>query len=361
MWRKSAEVKGELERLHAAADVLLTQKGNEITEMNKVVDDAEQKLATLKAQLASKIKQMQAEDVSEDSDDDQQQFELDHHALKSGQQQEIDALVQSHAAQMKAITERFQASIQESGKWADVHAGSTRSEKILQLDQARKQLDDLRGSKVDTQLSATQSRIKISQQSKGASFMNAQRVRLLESQISEITASAREEARDIKVKINECLASIEVRQREHAAQVASYEAEGASRQAQYDVHLQQMGEQFAAERKRLEQAITAETAKLESLKKVAKQLDMTQKKWKQLSTQGIKRLNTTLRHIKDQSVKGFEKTRESVSRLGKCDRKRREVTQEIAVVDHEIAELDDENSALREQLETLDQSVYGRQ
>jgi hypothetical protein len=361
MLRKSTEVKGELERLHAEADLLLTQKAAEITEMNKVVEDAEQRLVTLKAQLAAKIKQVQTEDASEDSDDDHQQFELDLQELKSQQQQEIDAIVQDHAAQLKAITDTFQISIQESEKWVDVHATSVRTEKIVQLDQARKQFDDLRGSKADAQLSATQSRIKIGQQTKSASFMNEQRVRLLESRISEITASAREEARDIKLKINECLLSIELREREHAAQIASYEAEGISRQAQYDVHLKQMEEQFTTERKRLEQAITAETAKLKSVKKVAKQLETTQRKWKQLSTQGIEKLRATLRQVRGQSGKGFEQTRESVSRIGQCDRRRREVAQEIAVVDQEIAELSDENSALRGQLEKLDQSVYGRQ
>lgn len=43
-----------------------------------------------------------------------------------------------------------------------------------QLDQARKQFDDLRGSKVEAQVSATQLRIKISEQSKDVSFMNGQ-------------------------------------------------------------------------------------------------------------------------------------------------------------------------------------------
>jgi chromosome segregation ATPase len=118
-----------------------------------------------------------------------------------------------------------------------------------------------------------------------------------------------------------------------------------------------MKAQFANERKRLAQAIAAETAKLESLRKVARQLETTQRKWNRMLTQGIDRMKTTLRHIRDQAGQGIKQTRESVSRIGQCDRRRRE----IAIVEQEIAELDEENLTLCGQLENLDHSVYGRQ
>jgi hypothetical protein len=171
-------------------------------------------------------------------------------------------------------------------------------------------------SKADAQVSATQSRIKVEQQSNVASFMNGQRVELLEPQISEIIASSREEARDVKLKISACLASIESRQREQSAQIAICESELSSRQMTYDAHIKQMEKQFAMEKRRLEQAVAAEAAKLESLGKVTQQLDATQRKWRQMSARGIDKQKTALNHIRSQVGKEFEQTREAVSGTG---------------------------------------------
>jgi hypothetical protein len=365
MRRSTAQQKGELEKFHAQADRQLTQKANELTEMNRAVEETEQQLASAKAELAAKIKQVETENAfveTDESDDDDHQAALEHEvqALRAEQQQELDQLHQAHTLHIRVMKETFEKSIQEAEKWAETHAATVKTERQVHLEHLKKQHDDLQASKVDSRFSASQTRTKIYQQSRGASIQNAQRIAVLESQISEITAATREEARDVKSKINECLASIELRQREHQLQIATYESEVSMRQTKYDVHLKQTEQEYETERRRVGQAIAAEQAKGENLKKLAKVFESTQKRSIQTGYQDIQKLKNLLSQYRSQSLKGLEHTRDSVSRTGQAARKCREVKQEIAMVDQEIAELQSENTELHEQLVKLDDTVHRR-
>jgi hypothetical protein len=365
MRKSNPQTKGELEKLHAQADRDLTQKANEITEMNRIVEQTEHELLIAKSELAVKLKQAELENAFQETDefdDDELRSALEQEveAVKAQQQQELTQLRHNHSLHIKALKETYEKSIQEAEKWAETHAAAVRTERQVQLDQIKKQYDDIRATKADSLFTASHSRTQLYQQSKGASIQNAQRIAQLESQISEITAAIREEARDVKLKINECLASIELREREHQLQIATYENELNTRQTKYDLHIKQIEQEYAAEKKRLEQAIAAEVGKGENLKKLIKQFETTQKRSIQTGHQDIQKLKGLVDQYKAQSLKGLEHTRDSVSRTGQVERKCRQVKQEIVMVEQEIAELQAENAELREQLGKLDEAVYRR-
>jgi hypothetical protein len=360
MRRASGQPKGELEKLHAQADRTLTQKADEITEMTRVVEETEQQLSAIQAELAAKIKQTEMEDES-DSEDHESSMQNEAEALQIQQDLELDQIRQSHAVHIKTLKETFEKSIQEAEKWAENHAEAVKTERTVQLDQAKKQLDEIRTTKADSRFTANQSRTRSYQQSKGLSVQNGERIRLLEAQISEISAATREEARDVKTKINECLASIEVRQRQHQLELAGYESEEKRRQPAHALHLKQTEHEAEAEKKRLEQAVVGEKAKSENLKKLVKQFEATQKRSIQTGHADIQKLKGLVAQYKSQSLKGLDQTRDSVSRTGQFERRTRQVKQEILVVEQEIAELEAENADLRTQLAKLDDSVYRSQ
>jgi hypothetical protein len=333
--------------------------------MNAAVERTEKELASLKSELAAKLKQAQAESPSHDtdeSDSDEVQNALEHEVetLKAQQEQELEQIRQNHALHIKALKETFEKSIQEAEKWAESHAITVKIERNVQLEQAKKQYEDLRASKADSRFSTTVSRDKAYQQSRGLSIQNGERIRRLEAQISEISAATREESRDVKTKISECLAAIELRQREHELQIATLENEATICQTKYEQHLKQIEQQYAAERKRVTQAVVSEKAKLENLRKLTQQVEVTQKRSIQMGQQDIQKLKGIVSQCKSGTVKGLDHTRDSVSQTGRYARRCREVQQEIGMDNQEIQELEDENAELRVMLTKLDDSVYRR-
>jgi hypothetical protein len=151
------QVKGELEKLHVQADRMLTQKANEITEMTRIVEETEHELAAMKVELAAMVKQAEVENAFAETDEsyDESSLQNEAEALKAKQQQELEQLRQNHAVHIKVLKETFEKSIQEAEKWAENHAAAIQTERAVELDQAKKQLDEIRSSKADSRFTAS--------------------------------------------------------------------------------------------------------------------------------------------------------------------------------------------------------------
>jgi chromosome segregation ATPase len=360
--RSSPRKQSELEKLHQQSQQLLTQKANELTAMNQVIEKAETELSKLKAELFAKTTRIELENPEDNTEIEMQKENYDHEIEElmtqfDGEVREVKA---AHTARMKSLAETFRKSIAEGEKWAEIHASTVKTGKLVELDQSEKQLSELRASKAETRLSSTRSRLEVYRQSKAASIMNEQRIRFLENQISETAAATREEVREIKMKIKEVLNSIEIRQREHAVDIANYEREIADRQTKYDIHLAQLEQEHATEKKRLEQAIASETAKVENLQRLIRQIEDNQRKCIQRSAQDLDRMKATVSQYKADADRSFEQTRVSVSRVTSYERRKRDLDRELAMVEQEITELTQENAQLKTELVKLDESVYRR-
>jgi hypothetical protein len=360
--RASPRKQSELEKLHQQSQQLLTQKANELTAMNQVIEKAETALSKVKADLYAKTTRIEVENPDDNAELESLKEKHDHEIEELMTQFDAEAREAKalHTARMKSLAETFRKSIAEGEKWAEVHAATVKTGKLVELDQSEKQLNEARATKAESRLSSTRSRLEVYRQSKAASIMNEQRIRLLENQISETTASTREEVRDIKMKIKEVLNTIELRQREHAVDIANYEREVADRQAKYDIHLAQLDQEHATEKKRLEQAIASETAKVENLQRLIKQIEDNQRKCMQRSAQDLDRMRATVSQYRADADRSFEQTRASVSRVTSFERRKRDLDREMAMVEQEITELTGENAQLKTELSKLDQAVYRR-
>ena len=350
--------KSELERLHAEADQILTQKAEEITKLNKSIEDAEKQLISIKSAVALKIKENEENKNDEDGYIDRDALTQEILNLKAQQDAEIQQLQSEHEFKLREMSDSFQKSIKSAEFWAEQHADSIAADKMNQLNELQQSLSELKASTNENLLSISRAKYSSIQQSKKTSYINQQRIKVLENQISELTAITREEARDIKNKIEECLTSIELRGREHEAEIKRYEKEIVERENKYNEHIQKLLEQYEVENKRMQSAIQSATAQTDYLPRVLKQMEKQNEHHIQTSLKDFEKIKSTLYQTQNRDEREQTETKQTVTQVQLIQRNRRRVEQEIAQVENEINELNAENDQLRQELARLDRAVY---
>ncbi|OHT03272.1 kinetoplast-associated protein [Tritrichomonas foetus] len=350
--------KTELERLHAEADTILTQKADEISQLNKTIDDAEKQLLSIKAELAAQIKNTEIVNNEDEATLDRELLSQEILDLKAQQDAELQNLQQAHEARLREMNESFQKSVHSAEFWAEQHANSIAADKMNQLTELQRTLETLKNSTTESLLSVSKTKYNSLQQSKRASYMNQQRIKVLETQIAEITAVTREEARDIKTKIEECLTSIELRGKEHETEIKRYQAEMDEREYKYNEHIRNLLEQFEVENKRMESAIASASSQADYLPKVIRQMEKQNEFHIQTSLKDLEKVKSTLYQSQTRDEKEQTETKQTVTQVQSIQRNQRRIEQEIFQIESEIKELDTENEQLKIELARLDQTVY---
>jgi chromosome segregation ATPase len=182
---------------------------------------------------------------------------------------------------------------------------------------------------------------------------NAEQISRLEEQISELTALTREELRDARAKIDECVAAVELRRQSHAAELKRLEDEAAQRSERYQAHLSALREQYELERATIEQQIEAAEGRAANTEKIIEKLE--QHHQTQLK-EVLGDMDTMRRSIGSPAKKNRQNAesmraivRESQRLADEC----RGVEEETRVIDAEIEELENENRDLRQELTRL--------
>lgn len=350
--------KSQLEKLHAEADALLSQKAEEIVQLNKVIEEAEQKLILIQAQLAKQMKEN--ENIKNENENmiDRELLAQQIQDLQARHDAELQSLQSQHESRLKEMNDTFQKSVQSAELWAQTHADSIAADKASKLLEMQKSLETLQSSTNENLISISKNRQTNIHQSKKASYLNQQRIKVLENQISEITAITREEARDIKTKIEECLTTIELRGKEHENEISRYQREIEEREAKYADHIQNMLEQYAIENKRMESAIQCANSQAESLPKLLKQMEKQNDSHYQTSMKDLEKVKSALYQTQTREEKEQVETRNSVTQVQLIQKNQRKIQQEIDQLEIEINELNTENEQLRIELMRLDKSVY---
>jgi chromosome segregation ATPase len=253
----------------------------------------------------------------------------------------------------------MKASLEAAEQWSEKHAEMVLVSKRTQLEELRRQVDEAKAAANRKSLSTIQARTQLFQQSKNASLMNSQRLQFLESQVGEISSMAREELRDIKAKIDECLAAVDLREREHKNEVLRYENEIAVREQQYTGYMAALTEQFASEKQRLEQGVAAAASKAENLQRILKQLEKQHEKQLKSTLHDVEQMKTYMYQSKTRDTEQQNETRNYVATVNQLQRECSQTEQELALVEGEIKELREENRSLKNELQKLDRSVYG--
>jgi chromosome segregation ATPase len=352
--QRSQQAQSQIEKLNIEAETILTQKNEELANYQSAIDEAEKTLVKLKAELESKAALFSADaegsDAGSDSEDDVKELEK----VKSAQEAEIQELTAKQEEELATMRSRYTASLQEAESWAQAHAENIYLERVAELESLKKELEALRNQANEAALAQTQNRTKLYQQSKSVSIQNAQRIAALESELAELSSLTREELREVRAKIDECLSAVDIRALEHRAEIEKYEREIAQREEQYNTHLQLIAQQYQNEKQRLEQQLVAAGSKNENVRRVLAQLQKHHEMQIETTRRDNERMKATISQAKTRDEQSAVDRKSFVSQIQSTQYACKQVEQEIEIVNQEIAELQQENLELQAELQRLE-------
>lgn len=341
-----------LEEVNAEAKEKLAQKQAELDSYAETVAKAEKILTQLQEQLKAKEEELAALTAPDQADElEQEEIQKRLSELETKHKEEIQQMKAKHEDEMASLRADFEQMLQESENWANQHSQIALQEKMNELNvlkeeamEAKRQLNE---ATLVKQKSKTQTMIDEAQRS------NAEQIAQLEEQISELTAITREELRDARAKIDECVAAVELRRQTHAAEVQRLEDEATQRTERYNALIQALKEQYSLERSTIEQQISAANARAENTEKIIKQLE--QHHETQLS-EVLADIDTMRRSLSASSRKPSEHSnlmRSTVRESQKIAENIRALDEEAKMIDREISELEDENRETKHEITQL--------
>lgn len=355
---KRSASQSRIERLNTEAQTILSQKADAIARLESSIEDAEKQLVKLKAEFESKAALAAMDEKDDESFQDDEIIDLD--KLKEEHQAEIREKTEKHEEEINSMKLKFTRALKDAEAWAEEHAENVYAEKSAQLDSLKQELAKLKDEVNEAMFTQTQSRNKLFHQSKSIALQNAQRIQFLQAQLSELSSVTREELRDVRTKIDECLAAVELREREHKAEIDKYEKEIVQREERYNTHLECLALQFKNERQRLNQQYQATVEKGDNLQRLLKQLERHHDMQMQTTLKDNERMKNTIYQAKTRDDQQFTDTRSYITQIQSTQHATRQIEQEIGVVNQEIAELQAENKELQEQLKRLTTGTYRR-
>lgn len=342
-----------IEKLNVEAQTILSKKAEEIEQLNVAIGEAEEQLVRLKAEIESKsaVAAMEQDDFEQMEEED---GEADLTKLKAEHDSELQELGTRHEEEIANLRTRYSKALKEAEQWAEQHAETVFIEKSAQLEDLKRELLAIKAQASESVYTQTQAQTQRYQQSKSIALQNAQRIQFLEAQLSELSSVAREELRDVRSKIDECLSAVDIREREHANEIERYEREIAEREQQYNTHLDVLAEQFRNEKQRLDQQQRTAVEKAENMQRVLKQLEKHHELQMQTTLKDNERMKSTIYQAMTKDDQTFGDTKAYASQIHATQYASRQVEHEIAAVNNEIAELQAENKGLQEELRRLE-------
>jgi chromosome segregation ATPase len=347
--------------MHAEAKTILGQKASEIAKFNELIHEAEKNLASKRREVEKKSKILEGLQNSKDSEFEIPAIDQEYvDSIKASQQEEVEKSQKRHSRHVEKLQRNLEKSLKETEDWAEHHAGVIALEKKAQLDSLRLQMEQMRVESDRTAFSAADARTKLLDQSKSISRANTQRVQFLETQVAEITAVTREELRDIRGKIEECLTAVEIRDQEHKNDRSRYHQELEDRQNQYIALLDALKNQHLGEKQRLDQEITSSQARISHLQTVLKELDRHHETQLRTTLGDIEKMKGSLYQTMTRGKESETDRELSLTELRDVRRECRQIEGEVQIVENEIRELTAENQQLKADLARLDSVVYGK-
>ena len=365
MFGKSSDVflgesagKSKLEQIHREAKQIINEKNKEIQRYSQQIQQTEITLSQLRAELREKTERLSkgpSEQLNESNE-----FQVDNQIseINARHEEEVRNIIAKNEEELQNYRTKYGKMLKESEQWVEQHIDTVYVEKAAKVEAAKQDLEKLKQQANDAVLSATKSKTAFYQSSKTSALMNTKRIEYLESQLSEIASVSREELRDIKGKTEECLAAITVREQEHQAEIARYKKELAEREKKYNEHLETLKQQCETEKGRYQNQINATNENISNLSRILKQLEKHHETQMKSTLKDLERMKTTIYSTRARTqanpIDSITETRETNSLSNKCI----QMQQEIAVIESEINELNDENRDLKAQLARFDRAVY---
>ena len=361
-----SQTQSKLEKLHEEASIALAEKTQIIQQLNEEIDQAEKQCAQLKAELQAKAIEMQdqessADEKQEDGEEEEEEEISEFVQAKARHEEEIERIKTEHEQEIKDLQIEFTRKLKAAEDWNEKHAEALRIEKEAKIEDLKNQIESLKIAQSESIYTQTQTKNKFYKDAKAQSAANEQKIQDLEAQLSDLQSITREELRDIRAKIDECLVTVELRQQEHQTEIDRYEKEIADRNEKYGAHIAALTEQLKNEKERLEQSATSAEKKIQSLEKVLNQLEKHHQKQVEATQQDIERMKASIINVRTRGDQTLEATRSSVTQIQTVSRECKKMQDELQLIEKEIAELQAENAELREEQARLENAVYKKE
>jgi hypothetical protein len=192
-----------MEALAIEAEGILSGKNQEIQDYKDAIEEAEQLLAKLKAELESKATLLSAEVNEGESDPSGDDEELDLGVMKSGLDAELKRVTALYEEELASLRSQYTASLRDAEEWAEQHAENAYLEKVAELEHLKKELKAFRDQAEETTFAQRESRTRALTQSRNIAIENRRRIHELEDELAELGCTAREELREVRLKVGE--------------------------------------------------------------------------------------------------------------------------------------------------------------
>lgn len=341
---------GNYQKMREELIATLAQKTQEFNDLQVEAEAEEQKLESLKAELEQQ--KLEYQQVMSMKEEPEPEFKLDE--IRKQHEEEINELKAKQEEEIGALKMQYQKALADAEATAIKHNETIILEKKSELEELQNQLTALRNSRTERMLSATQTAAKSQMMNATISKTNTEKISALQRQIQECAIASREDLREIRAKIDECLVTIELRDHEHQNEVAKYQREIQTRQSRYAEHLQALKMKQESEIERIQSSIAAEEAKHESLLRVQKQIEAQQIKQLKITQKDNEKLRAALAAAKANYNDSFRSTlNQTGPNVYSLQRQIREISSEIAAIEEETNEINEENIQLQAQLQRL--------
>ncbi|OHT06794.1 hypothetical protein TRFO_05496 [Tritrichomonas foetus] len=345
----------ELEEMNKEADQMLKQKEKELKAYTDAVREAEKILKGLQETVNAKTAELSALSApDENAENERRLIEEEIERLEASHQKEMQRLQQQHEDEMSSLKADFQQTLNEAENWSNRHAEITLQEKMGELEKLKQEAIEAKQQLNETTFLRSRS-TNVNAEAHGTMTQKAvaDQIAKLEEQLSELTSVTREELRDSRAKIDECVAAIELRRQSQAAEIKRLEDEIAQRKERYAAHIAAVREQHQLERTTLEQSIAATNARAENTEKIISQLEAHHEAQLAEVLGDIESMRRSMETSGGRSSSNAASVRQAAREIQKLSEEKTGIIEETKMIETEITELDDENAKLREELNRL--------
>ena len=344
--------KTALQMLHDQASELLSKKNDQISKLNNELETAEKKLADLKykyKQQKEEIKQSsQVEDIDDDAITPEQLKDLEE--LKAKNEAELQKLIATNEQEVNQLEDSYDKQLKEAENWAEQHADQILIEKQQEHRQLVAELESLKEKLAETEFASTRTKFQLLEESRTTSTSNDQKIRYLESQLSELNSLTRDEIRTIRSKIEETVAAYDMRTKDHQIEIDRYENEIEARNEKYETHLEALQQQFNNEKAKYETAIDTSERKYNRLQKVMKSLEKQHEKQLSMAIKDNEKMRTTIYTLRTRENPDLEFTRTFMTQAHIQEQQIQQMENDLKFAEEEIKELTLENKDLEQQI-----------
>ncbi|KAH0789950.1 kinetoplast-associated protein [Histomonas meleagridis] len=336
-----------LGEMNIEAQNLLKQKEEELLHHKEVIKQAENiisKLMTIISQKKAEIKNLELsndEDFAQKEEEEIYRIQAEHQAL-------IKELKSKHEKEIYKLNSEFQKSIAETRRWSEMHSAIVIQEKLDELEkyksetiQAQNQLTNVKSqyssSNINKDFDKEQNKL-------------SKKIIQLEDQISEITTITRNELRESRLKIKECLNSVEIRRKSQNEEIIRLDQEIEERKRMYETHLSSLKKQYKVEKETLLQFIATSNSRANYAEKMIKDNEI---RHETQIEEVLSDIQTLKKSTSSSSTRRSSKVRESIREVQRLEEEKRALEMDNKMLDEEIMQIDKENEELQKEVKRL--------